>query len=217
MVIIESREKYTADDLLEIVSLLRSPSGCPWEAEQTHQSIRRNMVEEAYEAAEAIDRCDKALLCEELGDVLLQVVFHASIAADAGDFTFDDIADGICKKLIVRHPHVFSDVQVSGSSEVIGNWEEIKRNVKGYTTLAETLRGVSAALPGLMRLQKMANKCVEANMLLPEGQGFAQKLMALALEANAQDVDLETVVAELCRAIIMQAEMPGSSSGKTCS
>ena len=205
MVKMESREIYTFQDLLKIISLLRGPGGCPWDAEQTHTSIRRNMIEEAAEAAEAIDSGDSALLCEELGDVLLQVIFHADIAAQSGTFTIDDVVDGICKKLITRHPHVFGNVIVNDSGEVMDNWEDIKRNAKGHTTMAETLRGTSAALPGLMRLQKMLGKI--GDMPLPECRGFAGKLTALAAEANAQDADLETCASEACRALIAQAEV----------
>jgi len=104
-------DHYSMEDLLRIMELLRAPEGCPWDREQTHQSIRRNMLEEAYEVAEAIDNRDTANLKEELGDVLLQVVFHSRMAQEEGLFTFDDVVDGICKKLVFRHPHVFGTVE----------------------------------------------------------------------------------------------------------
>ena len=117
MINFTSKASYRFDDLVEIVRLLRSPGGCPWDREQTHASIRRNFIEETYEACEAIDLDDKRLLCEELGDVMLQVVFHAEMEAEKGGFTIDDVADGICKKLILRHPHIFGEVRVHDSQE----------------------------------------------------------------------------------------------------
>ena len=107
MVDFQCKDYYSMDDLLRIMELLRTPEGCPWDRAQTHQSIRRNMLEEAYEVAEAIDQQDPVHLQEELGDVLLQVVFHARMAQEAGQFDFGDVVDGICKKLVFRHPHVF--------------------------------------------------------------------------------------------------------------
>ena len=133
------KPRYGYEDLLEIIRLLRSPEGCPWDRVQTHQSIRRGMLEEAYEAAEAIDTDNAALLKEELGDVLMQVVFHAGIEADAGRFDMDDVCDGVVKKLLYRHPHVFGDVAVSGSGEVLQNWEELKRKEKHQETAADSV------------------------------------------------------------------------------
>lgn len=115
MVDFQYKDSYGVKDLEEIVRLLRAPGGCPWDAEQTHQSIRRNFLEEAYEAVEAIDEGSPEHLKEELGDVLLQVVFHALMEQEAGRFDLDAVADGICKKLIFRHPHVFGEVSVSGT------------------------------------------------------------------------------------------------------
>lgn len=109
---------YEIGDLLQIMQCLRSEGGCPWDREQTHESIKKNLIEETYEVIEAINKQDKALLCEELGDVLMQVVFHAQMEAEEGSFTFEDVADGVCKKLIERHPHVFGEVEVTGSEEV---------------------------------------------------------------------------------------------------
>ena len=119
---------YSVGDLLEIVQKLRKE--CPWDREQTHLSIRSNMLEEASEAVEAIDLNDDALLCEELGDVLLQVVFHATLATERGAFSFADITNAVCNKLIVRHPHVFAGLEVNGIEEVLANWEAIKRQTK---------------------------------------------------------------------------------------
>ena len=115
MVNFQSMERYSFQDLNRIMALLRQPGGCPWDREQTHESIRRNMLEEAYEAVEAIDEKDPGHLKEELGDVLLQVVFHARMAEEEGLFTLDDVVDGICKKLVFRHPHVFGTVDARDS------------------------------------------------------------------------------------------------------
>ena len=127
MVNFKPKDSYSFEDLVEIMRLLRSENGCPWDREQTHESIRRNFIEEAYEAVEAIDKKDDANLCEELGDVLLQVVFHARIAEEDSRFDIGDVADGICKKLVLRHPHIFGDVSANTSEEVLRNWDEIKK------------------------------------------------------------------------------------------
>ncbi len=132
MIDFERKEHYGLSDLLHIVALLRSEGGCPWDRVQTHASLRRSLLEEAYEAAEAIDREDPALLKEELGDLLLQVVFHADIERQAGDFTMDDVADGEVRKMLFRHPHVFGGQEtVQDADTVLEGWEAIKRREKG--------------------------------------------------------------------------------------
>ena len=122
MVDFQYKDSYDVNDLVEIVRILRSPGGCPWDAEQTHESIRRDFLEEAYEAVEAIDEGSTEHLKEELGDVLLQVALHARMEEEQGSFDLNGVADGVCKKLIYRHPHVFGDVAVSGTGEVLTNW-----------------------------------------------------------------------------------------------
>ena len=149
MVDFQYKDSYGVKDLEEIVRILRAPGGCPWDGEQTHQSIRRNFLEEAYEAVEAIDEGSPEHLEEELGDVLLQVVMHARMEQEAGRFDLDGVADGICKKLIYRHPHVFGDVAVSGTGEVLSNWEALKRKEKGQATNTDALEAVARALPAL--------------------------------------------------------------------
>ena len=146
-----AKHSYTCRDLMEIVRILRHPGGCPWDREQTHQSIRRNFLEETYEVAEAIDNNDTDGLKEELGDVLLQVMFHTSIEEDAGRFNLDDVADGVCRKLISRHPHVFGDVTVRSTGEVLSNWEELKKKEKGQATQADAVDAVARTLPALWR------------------------------------------------------------------
>lgn len=166
------KERYGFDDLVELIRLLRAPDGCPWDREQTHASIRRNFLEETYEVLEAIDEDDPAHLCEELGDVLMQVVFHGEMEREAGRFTLDDVCDGVCRKLILRHPHVFGAVEVSGSEQVLENWEAIKRREKKQETWADTLRAVSRTLPATWRAEKLQKKAGKAG-LRPDGPAGA--------------------------------------------
>ncbi|MEG2396022.1 MAG: nucleoside triphosphate pyrophosphohydrolase [Oscillospiraceae bacterium] len=152
------KTKYDISDLLDIMKILRGEGGCPWDREQTHETIKRNFIEETYEVVEAINKNDSELLCEELGDVMLQVVFHAQIENEKGVFGFSDVADGICKKLIERHPHVFSDVCVSTTDEVLTNWDAIKAKTKNRKTTTESMLSVPRELPSLMRSTKIQEK-----------------------------------------------------------
>lgn len=122
--------QYDFDDLVEIISRLRAPDGCPWDIKQTHESLKKCLAEESGEVMEAIDAKDDANLCEELGDLLLQVVMHAQIASEGGRFTMDDVIQGICEKMIRRHPHVFGDIKVTSQEESLKLWEEIKKKEK---------------------------------------------------------------------------------------
>ncbi len=164
MVEFEQKPQYGIADLIEIVRLLRSPGGCPWDKEQTHQSIRNDFLEEAYEAVEAIDLLDMPLMREELGDVLLQVVFHCCLAQEEAQFDFAQVCDEICKKLIVRHPHVFGDVKAEDTDTVLKNWDAIKKETKGQETYADTLRSVARSLPALTRAQKIGKRAARAGM-----------------------------------------------------
>ena len=147
------KETYTAEDLVAIIALLRDPvQGCPWDKVQTHQSIRMNFLEEAYEAVDAIDLQDSHLLCEELGDVMMQVAFHAQIEQEAGRFTWQDVCDGVCRKLIERHPHIF------GGEQGIKDWDALKNKEKGRLTLQDDLDSVPNALPALMRAAKLQKR-----------------------------------------------------------
>jgi MazG family protein len=145
------------DRLREIVARLRAPGGCPWDREQTHTSLRAGLVEEAYEVVAAIDANDDANLCEELGDLLLQVVFHAQIAEEQSRFGFEDVALSIAEKLVRRHPHVFGDEKCADSAEVLRKWEDLKRAEKG-TTATSALDGISAGLPALLHAEKIQKK-----------------------------------------------------------
>ncbi len=153
----KNQPHYSYEDLLELIELLRSPEGCPWDSVQTHASVRRGVIEEAYEVAEAIDRQDPKMMTEELGDLLMQVLFHASIGSENKEFTLEDIYDRICRKLIFRHPHLFGDaIDASGSTEE--GWQRLKRMEKGQTTLKEDLEGIARTLPELTRAEKIAGK-----------------------------------------------------------
>ena len=157
----EKREStFDITPLVDVMETLRSPGGCPWDIEQTHDSLRRYMIEEVYEAIEAIENEDAPLLCEELGDLLLQIVFHARVAEECGEFSMQDVIDGVTEKMIRRHPHVFGDISVRDAGEVLVNWEAIKAKEKEGKRVS-VLDGVSPGLPALMaafKLQKKAAK-----------------------------------------------------------
>lgn len=153
-----SKEQYDFEDLVNIMHILRSPGGCPWDVEQTHQSIRSDLLEETYELIEGIDKNDPVILREELGDVLLQVVFHSNIAEDNGHFNINDVCSDLSKKLIIRHPHVFGDVKVNSTENVLSNWDAIKKETKHQQSESEVLRSISPAMPALMRAQKIGKK-----------------------------------------------------------
>ena len=162
MVNFVEKPRYGYDDLLEIIRILRSPEGCPWDKVQTHASIRRGLLEESYEAAEAIDLDDPALLKEELGDVLMQVVFHADIERQAGRFTMEDVVDGVVKKLIFRHPHVFGAAQEESPESALVSWDALKRQEKGQRSTAEAMDSVARSLPALWRAEKIQSKTAKA-------------------------------------------------------
>lgn len=187
------KNNYTVEDLVWIMQLLRSEGGCPWDREQDHHSIRGNLIEETYEAVEAIDREDSELLCEELGDVLLQVVLHSQMESEADRFDFNDVCDGICKKLIHRHPHVFGNVIAENSEEVLNNWDAIKKKEKKQETAASTLEAVSNALPSLIRAAKVQKRAAKSGYCYADVQGaladLKSELAELEQAIAAQDVD----------------------------
>lgn len=180
-----AKDKYTFDDLIEIVRLLRAPGGCPWDQEQTHHSIRRNFLEEAYEACEAIDEDNADHMCEELGDVLLQVLFHADIERERGRFTIDEVADGVCKKLIFRHPHVFGTTQADNTEQVLTNWDALKRVEKGQQTDTDTLHAVARSLPALWRAEKIQKKAEKAGIAVPTAVQAQALIISSAQELSA--------------------------------
>lgn len=167
---------YTIEDLKQIVTILRSPDGCPWDREQTHQSLQSGLLEETYEALDAIGREDVPGMREELGDVLLQVIFHSDIERERGSFTFDDVVTDICRKLIVRHPHVFGDIQAETSDQVLLNWDAIKRKTKGDASRTSLLRNLPRSLPALMRAAKVQTRASRAGFDWSEVSGAWQAL-----------------------------------------
>lgn len=162
MIDFKQKENYDIYDLIKIMEHLRSEDGCPWDREQSHESIRSNVIEEAYEVADAIDSGSQEMLVEELGDLLLQVVFHARMDEEAGGFNFNDVCDGICKKLVYRHPHVFGDVNADTSDEVLKNWDALKKTEKKQESFTDTLNSVPKAFPALMRSQKVQKRAARA-------------------------------------------------------
>ena len=158
------KASYDITDLLAIVKILRGENGCAWDREQNHHSIRMDVLEEAYEVMEAIDSEKPELLKEELGDLLLQVVFHAELETERDSFDFDEVCDGICKKLIYRHPHVFGNIHVENSAEVLKNWDSLKSRSKGEETASERLESVPKLLPALMRGQKVCKRASNAGV-----------------------------------------------------
>lgn len=170
------KENYDVNDLVDIVEVLRSPDGCPWDREQDHKSIRRDFLEETYEVIEAINKDDRDLLLEELGDVLLQVVFHTQIEREKGTFQLNDVADGICKKMIERHPHVFGDVNATTSEQVLENWDVIKKRTKSQKTQTESMLSIPREFPALMRADKVQKKAAKVGFDWDSVEGAFEKV-----------------------------------------
>ncbi|MGN0633987.1 MAG: nucleoside triphosphate pyrophosphohydrolase [Oscillospiraceae bacterium] len=179
------KNEYNIYDLAELVSLLRCEKGCPWDRVQTHESIKKDLIEECYEVFEAIDCDSPEMMREELGDVLLQVVFHADIEREKGSFELDDIADEVCKKLILRHPHVFGDVKADTAEAVLKNWDAIKKEEKNQETFTDTLKSVPKVFPSLMRAQKLTKRSSRARADMDGKDGCIAALEALEREAAA--------------------------------
>ncbi len=158
-------KKYTFEDLLKIVERLRGEGGCPWDMEQTHHSIKHNIIEEGYELIEALENGETDKMADESGDLLLQVVFHAQIGKECGEYDIDDVTTAVCSKLIHRHPHVFSDATVRDSDEVLENWSKIKREERGQKSVSQDMEGVSKALPALMRAEKIQGKAEKSGYI----------------------------------------------------
>lgn len=184
MIAFETKENYCFADLLRIMEILRSPEGCLWDREQDHKSIRRNFIEETYEVVEAIDQDDLEHMKEELGDVLLQVVFHTEMEREKGNFDMNDVADGICKKLIYRHPHIFGDVKVSSSDEVLQNWDALKRVEKRQETTTDSMESVARSLPQLIRAEKIQHKAAKVGFDWSEVTGALEKVREEAEELS---------------------------------
>lgn len=172
----EIKNKYNIEDLIRIVEVLRAPGGCPWDREQTHQSIKKNFIEETYEVIEAINKDDAEGLREELGDVLLQVLLHCQMESEKGVFDFNDVANDLCKKLVVRHPHVFGEKSAQNEAEALERWDEIKLKTKGMKKQSEAMLKVPREFPALMRAQKIQEKAAKAGFDWNDENGAIEKL-----------------------------------------
>lgn len=195
------REKYTFDELVEIIARLRAPGGCPWDREQTHESIRKSLIEEAYELVEAIDDKNPEKIADESGDVLLQVMLHAQIGKDDGEYDISDVIDVLCRKMIHRHPHVFGDVDVENSDQVLKNWDAIKRGDRHQQSITDELKGVSAYIPTLMRAQKIYKKAKKAGYEYSAQtadakteEAFGKLLFDISVAAESQGIDPEVAL-----------------------
>lgn len=198
------------DELVRVMARLRAPDGCPWDAEQTHRSLRPYLLEEAYEALEAIDAQDWPRLCDELGDVLLQVVFHAQLAAERGDFDIDDVTAAIVTKLKRRHPHVFGDTTVSGSAEVVDRWEQLKREETGYQERESALDGIPRALPALQHAHKVQKRAARAGFDWDDIAGPRAKIDEELREVDeAGAAAIEDEIGDLLFAVVNYARFRG--------
>ena len=211
------RESYGIDELVMLIEVLRSEEGCPWDREQTHKSIRRDFIEETYEVIEAIDTDNKVLLREELGDVLLQVAFHADIEREQGVFTLEDVANDVCVKLIHRHPHVFGDVVAESPEKVLANWEVIKSEEKERITVTDKLTAIPPMLPALMRAEKVGRKAScfdfpDADSVMLKVKEELCELEEAMAGGNAADIeeemgDLIFSITSLCRKLKIEPEV----------
>jgi len=194
----EIKDKYNIDDLIQLVTVLRAPNGCPWDREQTHESIKKNFIEETYEVIEAINKKDAEGLKEELGDILLQVALHSEMERERGTFDFNDVANDICRKLVIRHPHVFGDVVAENEQQALNSWDNIKLKTKGIKNQSESMARVPRELPALMRAQKIQSKAAKAGFDWEDAAGAFDKLfeeineLKIALEqASQKDIEDE--------------------------
>ena len=176
---IELKKNYTFDELVEIVAVLRSENGCKWDRAQTHDSLLRYLIEESYEYIEATRKKDPKMQADELGDVLLQVVLHSQIGSEEKTFDINDVITAVCRKMIIRHPHVFGDAKADSVEEVLDNWEKIKKKEKGEKTDKEVFDSVSKELPALIRAQKLAEKSKNLKKNYDFGEETIDKLFEM--------------------------------------
>lgn len=212
MVNFQYKETYNIEDFRQIMALLRGEGGCPWDREQTHESIRRNLLEEAYETVAAIDHGDMENLQEELGDLQMQVLFHARMEEEKGGFSFDDVCDMACKKLIRRHPHVFGDVSAETAADVLVTWDAVKRQEKKQATIAGAMADVADALPALWRAEKIQSKARKDGFDWPDYTGAREKLseeIAELDEAIASGVGIEDELGDVLAAVVNLARLLG--------
>ena len=206
---LKSKNCFDFDDFVSIVEILRDC--CPWDMEQTHSSIRKNLIEEAYEVVEGIDKNDPAIMQEELGDLMLQVIFHAVMGKEEGQYHIGSIMTDVCIKLIRRHPHIFSDVDAKTTDKVLENWENIKKIEKSNKTLSDELDSISSSLPALMRSEKVCKKirkrtgeCFSDKTLSKEEAG--KMLFELVSACEASGIDAEEALYEYTERKIKEYE-----------
>ena len=185
----EFKSRYDISDLLKIMKILRSENGCPWDKVQTHESIRTDLIEETYEVCEGIDANSPEMLREELGDLLMQVVFHSEIEAECGHFDFDDVCDGICQKLVYRHPHVFGEVSVKDADEVLKNWDALKKAGKHQDTYSDTLESVPKTFPALLRGEKVCKRAARAGVSENDAKTCAESIIEDIRDGFSDDVE----------------------------
>lgn len=207
-------EKYTLEELYRIIEILRSPEGCPWDRVQTHKSLTKGMVEEAYETVDAINKESTPKMIEELGDVLLQVIFHSIIGTEDKEFGFDDVIDGCARKMIFRHSHVFGDVSAQDSKEALVNWEKMKTEEKGFTSLSEELDDIPEVFPATLRAQKVYKRIKKAGKNIPDdmtnnidfSQDIGKILFTVCCEAEKQGIDSDLALREYTKNVMDKAK-----------
>lgn len=186
--------KYKVEDLLKVVEELRGPEGCPWDRAQNHVTMEKPMIEEAYEVVDAIEKNDRDKMVEELGDVLLQVLFHSVIGREDGEFDIDDVATRCTEKMITRHPHIFGNVDADDPEKALASWEAAKAKEKGFGSLAEDLEDIPACFPALMRAQKVSKKIEKAGR--DGGEHWFRELDGIDLSAEKT---VGKLLYEICR------------------
>ena len=206
------RDYNTFDDLMDIMNRLRAKDGCPWDIKQTHESIASNCIEEAYEVADAINRGATDELYDELGDLLLQVVFHAKIAKDCGEFDMTDVTTAVCKKLIRRHPHIFGEVVADTAEEVLKNWDDIKRQEKSQDSIAKSIMDVPAGMSTLLRTQKIQKKAANVGFDFESADDALEKLKEEIAEFRSADAaDREAEAGDMMFALMNYIRLSGYS------
>lgn len=194
-----AEKKYSFEELLNIVEKLRMPGGCPWDREQTHESIKHNIIEEGYELIEALEAKDAEKMADESGDLLLQVVFHAQIAKENGEYEMSDCISKVCEKLIHRHPHVFAGDTAENAEEVLEKWNKIKRDDRGQDTVAKEMEGVSRILPSLMRAHKVQKKAEKNGYIFQDAATVAESVsgMLKILDENSDSQTAEKYIGKI--------------------
>lgn len=208
------KDRYDISDLVDLVTVLRDKDkGCPWDKVQTHSTIKKDLLEEVYEVMEAIDFDSPEMMREELGDVLLQVIFHVVLEQERDHFVLDDVITELCQKLIIRHPHVFGDVNADTVDKVLTNWDSIKKETKGQETYADTLKSVPKNFPALMRAQKLGKRAARAGIDFEKSEEDGTELDMYAAirtalsKVQAADEKGEEVSAEIGSLLMLCANL----------